>query len=81
MKPTQVKIRANRDDGSIWLTYEKPGARIKPLRDVTNDVMLALCADISAQLDNPQSVDRTIRFADGMVCKITVHMEQGPTDG
>lgn len=79
MKPTQVKIRSNRDDGSIWLTLEKPGQRIKPLRDVSDEVLLALCADLSAQ-ENTETVERTVRFSDGMICKITVHMEQAPNE-
>lgn len=75
MKPSQIHVRANRDDGAIWFTYEKPGARIKPVRDITNEVLLALCADVSA---NETNIDRTIRFSDGMVCRITVTMEEPP---
>lgn len=79
MKPHQIKIRANRDDGTVWLTLEKPGQRIKPLRDVTSEVMLAFCADLNAQLgEGITTIDRTVSFSDGMVCKITVHMDQPP---
>jgi hypothetical protein len=81
MKPTQVHIRANRDNGTIWLTEEKPGMlRIKPLRDVTDEVMLALCADLSAQR-NTREIERSIKFADGMICVIRVEMVQEPQSG
>jgi hypothetical protein len=47
------------------------------MRDVTNDVMLALCADlISGEED--AAVSREVRFADGTVARVLVEMCRRP---
>lgn len=73
MNPKHLSVRAKSDDGTIWITEERYRKPIKPLKDVTNDVMLALCADLSSD-NETHEVERDIRFSDGMVCRITVTM-------
>lgn len=72
MNANQLEIRVNRDDGSIWACRRLNG-KPKRIRDITNDVMFALCADLSAD-GVTQKVEREIRFADGFSCKITVEV-------
>lgn len=73
LNPKHFHIRTKPEDGSIWLTHEKYRQAIIPIKDVTNDVLLCLCADLSA--DNAtQTVERSIKFSDGFSCKITVEV-------
>lgn len=73
MKPNQLSIRVNPVDGRIWLAHEPHLKPLRRLRDVTDDVMLALCADLSAD-EGSRAVERSVKFGDGMRCKITVEM-------
>ena len=79
LNPKHFHVRAKREDGTVWLTHEKFRMPIIPIKDVTNDVLLCLCADLSAENDT-RKVERSIRFSDGMLCKITVEMEEAPND-
>lgn len=73
LNPKHFHVRTKPEDGSIWLTHEKYRQAIIPLKDVTNDVLFCLCADLSA--DNAtEKVERSIRFSDGFSCKITVEV-------
>jgi len=73
LNPKHFHIRTKPEDGTIWLTHEKYRQAIIPIKDVTNDVLLCLCADLSA--DNAtQTVERSIKFSDGFSCKITVEV-------
>lgn len=73
LNPKHFHIRTKPEDGTIWLTHEKYRQTIIPIKDVTNDVLLCLCADLSA--DNAtQTVERSIKFSDGFSCKITVEV-------
>jgi uncharacterized protein (DUF849 family) len=77
LNPKHFHVRVKPEDGTIWLTHEKYRQAIYPIKDVTSDVLFALCADLSA--DNvSQAVERSIQFSDGMRCKITVEMERTP---
>ena len=73
LNPKHFHVRAKPDDGTIWLTHEKYLEPIRPIKDVTNDVLLALCADLSAD-GVTQSVEREVKFNDGFVCKVTVEV-------
>jgi hypothetical protein len=75
LNPKHFHIRAKGEDGTIWLTHEKHLLPIKPIKDVTNDVLLCLCADLSAGGETKR-VERSVRFSDGFTCKITVEVEQ-----
>jgi hypothetical protein len=44
-----------------------------PIKDITNDVLLCLCADLSAGGET-KVVERSVKFNDGFVCKITVEI-------
>lgn len=72
MKPANLNIRMDPSSGDIWLTEERRNdPRIKRIKNVTQDVLMALCADVTAQ-DGTKSVSRDIRFSDGMAIRITV---------
>lgn len=75
MNANQLEIRVNRDDGTIWATRRLNG-QVKRIKDITNDVMFCLCADISDGTV-ASTVTRSVRFADGMECKITVELVNG----
>lgn len=64
-------IRMNPKDGRIWLTEEKYLGVVKPLKDVTKDVLLAMASDIVIE-DGNKSVSRDIRFSDGAILRVTV---------
>ena len=73
LNPKHFHLRAKPDDGSIWLTHEKHLMPIRPVRDMTHEVMLALCADLSAGGET-RRIERSVIFADGMECRLTVEM-------
>jgi uncharacterized protein (DUF849 family) len=73
LNPKHFHIRAKAEDGTIWLTHEKFRQALVPIKDVTNDVLLALCADLSAD-GVTQTVERSVRFADGWECLLTVQV-------
>ena len=73
LNPKHFHIRAKAEDGTIWLTHEKFRQAIVPIKDVTNDVLFCLCADLSAD-GLTQTVERSIKFSDGFTCRITVEV-------
>jgi hypothetical protein len=75
LNPKHFRIRANPVDGALWLTHEKWHQPIHKIADVTNEVLLALCADLSAGGET-KTVERSVRFNDGWHCKITVEVDQ-----
>lgn len=76
LNPKHFHIRAKAQDGTIWLTHEKYREVIIPIKDVTQDILLALCADLSGNEDKAQSTEREIIFNDGWSCKVTVEMQK-----
>ena len=75
LNPKHFHVRAKGEDGSIWLTHEKHLTPIRPIKDLTNDILLCLCADLSAGGET-KLVERSVKFSDGFTCKITVEVEQ-----
>lgn len=73
LNPKHFHIRAKAEDGTVWLTHEKYRQAIIPVKDITSDVLLALCADLSAD-GVTQIVEREVRFTDGFTCKVTVEV-------
>lgn len=73
LNPKHFHLRAKAEDGSIWLTHEKYREPIRPIKDVTNDVLLGLCADLSAD-GVTQKVERSVKFSDGFTCRVTVEV-------
>ena len=82
LNPNHFRIRARREDGSIWLTHERIGDPVRPIKDLTNEILLCLCADLNG-VDNTKKVERSVVFSDGWKCKVTVEVEAGDdhTDG
>lgn len=80
LNPKHFRLRTRPDDGSIWLTHEKIGEPVRPIRDVTNELLLCLCADLSG-VDGTERVERSVVFADGWRCKVTVEVEKDAKDG
>lgn len=80
LNPKHFRIRAKAEDGTLWLTHEKYLRAVVPVKDVTNEVLLSLCADLSAADTETGAVkiERSVKFSDGMICKITVEMESNP---
>lgn len=72
VKPNQLEIRTNPEDGTIWAVRVQ-NRKFTKIRDVTKDVLYCLCADLSA-VDGSEKVERSIKFADGMECKITAEL-------
>lgn len=75
LNPKHFHVRANGEDGTIWLTHEKHLRPLIRVKDITNDILLCLCADLSAGGET-QMVERSVKFNDGFVCKITVEVVQ-----
>lgn len=73
LNPKHFHVRAKAEDGAIWLTHEKHLQPIIPIKDVTNDVLLCLCADLSAGGET-QRVERSVKFSDGFSCNIIVEV-------
>jgi len=71
LNPKHFHVRTKPADGTIWITHEKYREPIRPIKDVTNDVLLALCADLSAD-GVTKVVEREVKFSDGWTCKVTV---------
>ena len=80
LNPKHFHIRVKPIDGTIWLTWNKHLYPSQPIKDVTNDVLFALCADLTADNGITSKVERSIKFADGMKCKITVEIENEDQD-
>ena len=73
LNPKHFHVRTKPEDGTMWLTHEKYREAIIPIKDVTNDVLLALCADLSAD-GVTKTIERSVKFSDGWSCKITVEV-------
>lgn len=73
LNPKHFHIRAKPTDGTFWLTREKHLEPIIPIKDVTRDVLMCLCADLSAGGETQQVV-RSVKFSDGFTCRITVEV-------
>lgn len=77
MKPHHLELRVDPETGRIIAVHVQRGKPLRRIKDITDEVLLCLCADLSA--DNvSKEVERSIKFSDGMICKITVEMTQAP---
>lgn len=71
MNPKHLHLRTDPKTGDIWITEERRNdPAIRRVKNVTNDVLLALCADIIS-VDGTTAVSRDVRFADGISVRIT----------
>lgn len=71
MKPQHFNIRIDRTTGDFWLVIEKPAQPIKRIRNITSEVLLALCADLF-ETQGTKEVQRDIKFSDGGLVRLTV---------
>ena len=80
LNPKHFHVRTKPEDGTIWLTHEKYRQIIIPIKDVTNDILLCLCSDLSSD-GVTAKVERSVRFSDGFECRITVEMVKDRENG
>lgn len=71
MNPKHFNIRIDRTTGEFWLVAEKPQTPIRRLRNITSEVLLALCADLF-ETPGTKEVQRDIKFSDGGLVRLTV---------
>lgn len=74
MNPRNLRIRTDRTNGDLWLTLERHAQPPQRLKNITNDVLLNLCADLTSDDGATAQLVREVRFSDGMVCRVTVEM-------
>ena len=81
MNPKHYQLRINPSDGAIHLVIAKPGQGVRRIRDMTEELLWCLCADISAAIDEDRAcevIEREVRFSDGMACKVSVALVSLP---
>ena len=61
MNPKHVRIRMDRHTGELWLCEERYRQPIKKVANVTSDVLLAFCADLSSE-EGTAAVEREVLF-------------------
>lgn len=71
MSPKKLSVRMDRATGNLWLTEEKYRQNPRKIKDITQDVYLAMCADLEMETGT-KSVSREIRFGDGTAARITI---------
>lgn len=71
MNPKTLNVRMDRDSGDFWLTQERYRQPIRKLTNITQPVLLALCADLF-DMPGTTEVTRDVKFADGSVVRLTV---------
>lgn len=71
MKFKNVRLRLDPNDGEVWLVEEKPLSPIRRLKKVTDDVILALAADVTS-VDGTKKTEREVQFSDGHRIKLTI---------
>lgn len=76
MNPKNLHVRMDRHTGAIWLTEEKFRQPIRKITDITDRVMLGLCADLFHE-EGTKEVSRDVRFADGTSARIIIRDTTG----
>jgi hypothetical protein len=71
MKSKDYRIRVDRRTGEFFLTLEKRNQPMKRLANITEEILLCLCADINADGEGIGTI-REIKFDDGSVVRLTV---------
>lgn len=71
MNPKNLNVRMDRETGEFWLTQEKYRQGVRKITNITQPVLLALCADL---FDTPgtKEVTRDVKFSDGSTVRLTV---------
>lgn len=63
LNPKHFRVRLDRNTGHLWLTHEKYGQPVRTVKDLSDDVFLGLCADLTAT-DGTTQVHREVWFAE-----------------
>lgn len=71
MSSKQFAIKVDPRDGKFWLVMLKPGQQFRRLADVTDQVVLALVADLTYE-GGVRAIERDVTFADGKTFRITI---------
>ena len=71
MNTKNFGVRMDQQTGDIWLTQEKYAQPVKRLKNITNDVILALAAEIVA-VNGTKEATREVRFSDGGAIRLTI---------
>lgn len=74
MNPSTLRIRTDKATGDLWLVLEKPRQPMQRLKNITNDVLLNLCADLVGGDDATAEITREVKFSDGTACRIVVSL-------
>lgn len=64
MNTKQLRVRMDPNTGRIWLVRERTAQPIERIKDITDDVVLAIAADIAIEGGTKES-SREIKFSDG----------------
>lgn len=80
MNPKHLYLNVDPADGRIWLVMAKPSHPRKRIKELSDEILLCLCADISASVDEGcKAIERTVKFQDGMECKVSVELVKPPS--
>lgn len=71
MNPKNLNVRMDRETGEFWLTEERYRKPIRKVVNITDKVLLSLCADLFAEPDT-KAVTRDVKFSDGGTVRLTV---------
>jgi len=74
MNPKSLRIRTDKATGDLWLTRERAPGHLERVKNITNDVLLNLCADLVSTDDATASITREVKFSDGTSCRITAEV-------
>lgn len=73
MKPQNTHLRTDQKTGDVWITHEQLGRPIIRFKNITNDIFLALAADLIAD-SNTEPLVKDIKFNDGMIIRLTTEL-------
>jgi len=80
VNPESLRIRTDKATGDLWLTRERHAQPPERVKNITNDVLLNLCADLVATDAPTTAITREVKFSDGMACRITVEVLDAKLD-
>ena len=76
MKPNTARVRIDRDTGRLWLTEERYRRPIRRVKDITDDVIFAFGAELTA-IEGQDKVVSGFRMSDGVEIRITAELVEG----
>ena len=63
LKPERLNIRMDRENGELWLVDEPRWNPVRRIKNVTSNVLLALCADL-VSVDGTERTEREVLFSE-----------------